>query len=215
MAVVMDGNRRFARSKELPSCAGHRFGERKVREVLEWMLEFSIPHVSIYALSIDNLSRSEEELGVLMQLFEKGFDDLAEDALIHGNSVKVKVAGELSLLPTSVQKAARRVEEATQQYDSYVLTVCLAYGGREEIQHAVNQSAATDLDFAQLMWTSHVPDVDLMIRTGGERRLSNFMLWKLAYAELYFVDIYWPLLSKMDIAKALMWYRSRNRRFGR
>ena len=231
MAVIMDGNRRFAKSMGKTSETGHRMGKEKLKELLKWMIECDVKYVTVYALSVDNLNRSERELNALNALFVEGLDEMSADPQVHSERVRVRVVGDPTLWSTDVERSSRRLEQATVDYESYHFTVCLAYGGREELRHAFESAVcspatssdstdthltgSTDVDMEEHLWTAPLPDVDLLVRTGGERRVSNFLLWKIAYSELYFLDKHWPQLSKADIVQSLQWFASRTRRFGR
>jgi len=227
ISIIMDGNRRFAANKGMESSFGHRIGKEKVEEVMDWVLEIGVPYLTIYALSTENIhGREPEELEGLYDLYVEGLRDIAADERIHRNKVKVQVAGRKDLLPERVLDAIEHAIGETQEYDKFVFTVCLAYGSREEILDAV-RSIATDhadgnieldaIDEAEIskrLWTGDLPDPDLVIRTSGEERISNFLLWQSAYSELYFTDVFWPSFSKQDLLEAIEAYQQRKRRFG-
>ncbi len=227
ISIIMDGNRRYAEDAGLAATLGHRAGKEKLEDVMDWVLEFGIPYLTVYALSTENItSRKPEELDTLFDLYVEGLNDLSVDPRILENKVKVKVAGRMDLLPERVIKAIENAEKKTSEHDQFVFTVCLAYGSREEIIDAVrtiaidHASGKLDLDsinekeISKRLWTGDMPDPDLVIRTSGEERISNFLLWQSAYSEYYFTDVYWPSFSKNDLLEAIEAYQYRKRRFG-
>jgi tritrans,polycis-undecaprenyl-diphosphate synthase [geranylgeranyl-diphosphate specific] len=227
VAIIMDGNRRFALASGMPQHAGHRRGKEKVREVMRWCRDLGITYLTVYALSTENLtSRSPEELATLFDLYESGFLELAADREIHQAQVRCQAVGQLHLLPARVVQAIAVAAQATQAYEALVFTVCLAYGARQElveaiksilIDHTHGKLSLEDIceeRVAQYLYTSGMPDPDLVIRTSGEERVSNFLLWQLAYAELCFIDVYWPAFRKRDFLRALRTYQGRQRRHG-
>ena len=227
ISIIMDGNRRYAEDSGLAATLGHRAGKEKLEEVMDWVLELGIPYLTVYALSTENItSRKPEELDTLFDLYVEGLNDLSVDPRILENKVRVKVAGRLDLLPERVIGAIENAESKTAEHDKFVFTVCLAYGSREEIIDAVrtiavdHASGKLDLDsidekeISKRLWTGDMPDPDLVIRTSGEERISNFLLWQSAYSEYYFTDVYWPLFSKTDLLEAIEAYQYRKRRYG-
>lgn len=227
VAFIMDGNRRFAWSKALNTQAGHRKGKQVLENVMDWVLELGIEYMTVYALSTENLStRNGKELKGLFDLYVEGLNDIAEDPRIHENEVKVQIIGRRELLPERVNDAIDNAEARTSEYSGFTFTVCLAYGGREEIlgairklaeDHAAGNLPLQDIDekaVSKRLWTGEMPDPDLVIRTSGEERISNFLLWQSAYSELYFTDVFWPSFSKRDFLKAVHDYQLRQRRFG-
>lgn len=226
LAIIMDGNRRFAWSKALQTGIGHKMGKKKLEQVLDWVLELNIHYFTVYALSTENLSRPENELKALFDLYIEGLRDIADDERIHENKVKVQIIGRRELLPESVNDAITYAENKTADYSEFTFTVCLAYGSREEMlgaiksiakDHASGDLAVDCIDEAEVsrrLYTAEMPDPDLVIRTSGEERISNFLLWQMAYTELYFTDVYWPSFSKKELLKAIQTYQARKRRFG-
>ena len=228
VAIVMDGNRRFALSSGLHNEQGHRMGKEKVREVMRWCRDTGIKYLTVYALSIENLtSRSPEELDTLFDLYESGFLELCDDREIHRDRVRCQAVGQIRLLPARVTAAIDAAEKATKDYDDLVFTVCLAYGARQELVDAIkgilsdHRDGKIDLDsvcedlVSQYLYTHDMPDPDLVIRTSGEERVSNFLLWQMAYAELFFIDVHWPAFRKRDFLRAIRTYQGRQRRYGR
>ena len=226
LAIIMDGNRRFAWSKALETDIGHKMGKMKLEQVLDWVLELEINYFTVYALSTENLNRPAGELDGLFKLYIEGLKDIADDPRIHDNGVKVQIIGKRELLPDSVNAAIDYAEEKTAHHDEYTFTICLAYGSREELLDAIKSIAADhsagelsldsidELEVSRRLYTAEMPDPDLVIRTSGEERISNFLLWQMAYSELYFTDVFWPSFSKKELLKAIQTYQARKRRFG-
>lgn len=228
VAIIMDGNRRFALAGGMLKQDGHRRGKEKVREVMRWCRDIGVKYLTVYALSTENLtSRSAEELETLFDLYESGFLELARDQEIHRDRVRCQAVGQLHLLPARVVQAVAVAEQATKDYDDLVFTVCLAYGARQElvdaikgiiIDHQHGKISMEDIGeelVSQYLYTSGMPDPDLVIRTSGEERVSNFLLWQMAYAELCFIDVYWPAFRKRDFLRAIRTYQGRQRRLGK
>lgn len=226
LAIIMDGNRRFAWSKALETDIGHKMGKMKLEQVLDWVMELEIKYFTVYALSTENLSRQIDELDGLFKLYIEGLRDIADDPRIHENRVKVQIIGRRELLPDSVNEAIDYAENKTSEYGDYTFTVCLAYGSREEMLSAIKSIAADhsagelsldsidESEVSRRLYTAEMPDPDLVIRTSGEERISNFLLWQMAYSELYFTDVFWPSFSKKELLKAIQTYQARKRRFG-
>ena len=231
IGIIMDGNRRFARSIGLDVRAGHNYGADKAREVLDWCLDLGIPHVTLWGFSKDNRNRTAEEVTHLHQLFAEQARELIDDERLHRNRVRVQIIGELGDFPEESREALREMEEATRDYGGMRLNVALGYGGREEIVTAVRnllaekqrqgvalEELARTLDAGEIgrhLYTAGMPDPDFVIRTSGEVRLSGFLLWQTAYSEFYFCDAFWPDFRKIDFLRALRHFQARERRFGR
>ena len=227
ISIIMDGNRRFAWNKSSKTAVGHTEGKEKLKEVMDWVLDLGVPYFTVYALSKENISeRDSEELEILYDLYVSGLDEISVDPRIHDRGVKVQVVGRLDMLPTRVRESIENAENLTSKYSDFTFTVCLAYGGREEIVDAV-KSVATDYasgtldinsinssEITKRMYASELPDPDLVIRTSGEERISNFLLWQIAYSELHFTDVFWPSFSKSDLYEAIESYQNRRRRYG-
>jgi len=227
LAIIMDGNRRFAREFGLQPVEGHEKGKDKLEEVMDWCLEVGIKILTVYAFSTENLHRNKEEVGTLMDMFALNFRKLADDERIHQHKIHVQTIGQKELLPQNVQDAITYAEERTGDYDEYYYNIAIAYGSREEIIHAI-QHIAEDvkegrLDTASIdektvskyLYTGEYPDPDLVLRTSGEERVSNFLLWQMAYSELYFTDVYWPGFRRIDFLRAIRSYQQRQRRYGK
>ncbi len=224
VAVIMDGNGRWAVERGLPRHEGHRQGVETVREVVRCANELGIKIITMFAFSTENWRRPAWEVNYLMSLPEKYFQtELPE--LIREN-VKVNLLGDSSRLPGKVKKAVDEGTEATRNNTGMILNFALNYGGRSEILLAVNRmlqdaregkikGKVNEKDFNRYLYTSELPDPDLLIRTSGEKRISNFLLWQLAYSELWFTEVYWPDFSKVHLMEAVYDYQLRKRRFGK
>jgi len=227
IAIIMDGNRRFAKSFGLNPKAGHFFGSDKIEDVLDWCFEIGIDILTVYAFSKENFNRSDDEVTTLMNLCKEELDKASKDSRIHKNKVRVKIIGDLDYLPDNIKQSAQEIAESTKDYDNHFFNIAMAYGGREEILEAI-QKIAGDVKQGKLeiddisqntvssyLYTNGIPDPDLILRTSGEERISNFLLWQLAYSELYFSDVYWPAFQKRDFLKAIKTYQNRIRRYGK
>jgi len=229
VGVILDGNRRWASERSLITNQGHREGAAKVRKFMEWCLDLGIKTITLYGFSTENFKRSEEEVKELMNIYEENLSELLEADVIHENKVRVRALGRINLLPEKVRTLIEKVEDATKDYDKYYLNMALAYGGRAEIVDATREIAekisngemdpsAIDEDLIEKhLYTSHLPqpDPDLVIRTSGEARLSNFLIWQSAYSELFLVDVYWPDFREIDLERAIRAYQRRYRRYGK
>ncbi len=228
VAIIMDGNRRFAQDLGLGGPAeGHARGRDKLEEVLEWCLDVGVRALTVFAFSTENLERPSEEIRQLMSLFAENFRRVGDDPRVHRHQIRVRVFGDLGLLPREVREAIDYAEGRTKDYTSYSFNLAVAYGGREEILEAIRdvvrdvQAGKVRLEeiderfFSKRLYTADLPDPDLVLRTSGEERISNFLLWQLAYSELYFVDVYWPGFRKIDFLRAIRSYQQRQRRYGK
>lgn len=232
IGIVLDGNRRFARQLSKATVLhGHERGADKLDEVLSWCERAGIHAVSVWAFSLDNFKRDPEEVEGLMGLFERKFLQMVTDPRVHRDEIRIRSFGRVELLPPAVRDAIREAEKATEHYSRRCLNIGIAYGGREEILDAfsryLEQGEAQGKSYAELrrelsvdtiaplLYTAHVSDPDLIIRTSGEVRLSGFMLWQSAYSEYYFCDTYWPAFREIDFLRALRDYHFRQRRYGR
>lgn len=225
VAVIMDGNGRWAELRGLPRIAGHREGINSVKEMINQCLELGIQALTIYAFSQENWNRPTQEISALMGLLEHYLS--TERASLIEQRVRFRTIGRLELLPQSAQHWVRTTEKETAHLDKMVLTVALSYGGRAEIVDAVRtllhdaregtiQPDRVDEELIQrYLYTHPLPDPDLLIRTSGETRISNFLLWQLAYTELYFTPTLWPDFRRREFLLALLEYQRRERRFGR
>ncbi|MEW6719445.1 MAG: isoprenyl transferase [Thermodesulfobacteriota bacterium] len=224
VAIIMDGNGRWARQRGLPRAEGHRMGSRAVREVVECARELGIPYLTLYAFSVENWGRPETEVRTLMSLLQEFL--VSELPLMRRHGIRLRVIGEPSSLPAPVRRILDRTLAATGKNTEMTLTLGLSYAGRNEIVRAARAIAAdaaagklepgavTEETFSGRLDTAGMPDPDLVIRTSGEQRVSNFLLWQSAYAEFVFTDVLWPDFGKTDFLRALEEYSRRNRRFG-
>ncbi|MCL2785612.1 MAG: polyprenyl diphosphate synthase [Methanomassiliicoccaceae archaeon] len=227
VAVIMDGNRRYAKETlKADAKEGHLKGKEKLEEMLDWCMELGVKVLTVYAFSTENFSRMEDEVEFLMDLLEKTLISFADDERIHENKIKLTVIGDIDMIPDEVARAVRYAEERTSEYTGFYLNMAIAYSGRQEIKDAIKSIARKvrdgELDVEEIseslisghMYAPSLPDPDLVLRTSGELRVSNFLLWQMAYSELYFTDIYWPGFRKMDFMRAIREYQLRSRRFG-
>ncbi len=225
LAIIMDGNGRWAESRGKNRIQGHSHGVKAVQEVVEEAIQLKIDYLTLYAFSTENWSRPQEEIGILMKLLvntlRSEFEKLLE------NRIKLNVIGNTDQLPVVVRNELEFVVDQTQNNTEMTLTLALSYGGREELANVLKQLAfkvknnlisPEKIDQSIInehLYTQNLPDVDLLIRTSGEKRISNFLLWQIAYAELYFSEVLWPDFTKKHLHKALTNYQKRERRFGK
>ncbi len=221
VAIIMDGNGRWAQARGLPRLAGHRAGTENLRRIIEACVEFGIRYLTIYAFSTENWARPKDEVEGLMSIMEEVIDKEVPE--LHRQGVQIRHIGALEGVRPELQRKIREAIALTRHNRRLVLVVAFNYGGRAEIVHAVRQILAaglkpeevTETTFAQYLYTAGIPDPDLVIRTSGEQRISNFLLWQTAYSEWYFTPVYWPDFDKGELRKALEAYSRRERRFGR
>ncbi len=228
VGIIMDGNRRFAKRLMLKPWRGHEWGAKKVKEILQWCRELGVKEITLYTFSLENFNRPKEEFDYIMDLFMKEFTalDTPENlAQVAKDGLRINVIGRLWMLPERVQAAVAKIMDATKNNKGYVVNFAMAYGGRAEVIDATKKIAeavkngALSVDqinedvFRKGLYTESEPD--LVIRTGGEHRTSGFMLWQSWYAELYFIDDYFPDLKKEQLAEAIQSYEQRERRFGK
>ncbi|MDU2025073.1 MAG: isoprenyl transferase [Finegoldia magna] len=217
IAIIMDGNGRWATKRNKPRVFGHNEGMKRVVDVVENSLNIGIKYLSLYAFSTENWKRPQKEIDFLMQILIKYIDDQLNKLVTQG--VKINILGDISVLPEKVIQKIEYALDSTKDNDKLILNIAINYGSRQEILKAVNTAIEkgeilTDDEFSNLLYTRNQPDVDLLIRPGGEKRLSNFLLYQMSYAELYFSDIYWPDFKLESLIDAIYWYQNRDRRFG-
>ncbi len=217
IAIIMDGNGRWAKKRNKPRVFGHNEGMKRVVDVVENSLNIGIKYLSLYAFSTENWKRPQKEIDFLMQILIKYIDDQLNKLVTQG--VKINILGDISVLPEKVIQKIEYALDSTKDNDKLILNIAINYGSRQEILRAVNTAIKkgeilTDDEFSNLLYTRNQPDIDLLIRPGGEKRLSNFLLYQMSYAELYFSDIYWPDFKLESLIDAIYWYQNRNRRFG-
>ena len=224
-AIIMDGNGRWAEQKGMPRIFGHQNGVTAVRKIVEAASKFNIKYLTLFTFSVENWDRPRSEVDTLMGLLVQTLKDQFED--MFKNNIKLNAIGDLDTLPREVREELYTIIESTKDNTGMTLTLALSYGGKQEIFKAVKEiSEKVKNDIICLdnfddsvindhLYTSNLPDVDLLIRTSGEKRISNFLLWQIAYAELYFTDVYWPDFTEEDLEKAIVEYQNRERRFGK
>ncbi|MCX8169194.1 MAG: polyprenyl diphosphate synthase [Candidatus Methanomethylicia archaeon] len=229
IGVILDGNRRWAKERNLPPWAGHEKGAEKVKDLIKWCYDTGIKILTLYVFSTENFNRSKEEIEAIMNLANKYLDEYMNDENIHEKRVRIKFLGRKELLNEDLRRKIEKVEKETEVYNERYLNFAFAYGGRAEIVDAVKrlckdvESNIIDVDqideatVERYLYTSHLPQPhpDLIIRTSGEERLSGFLLWQSAYSELVFLEVYWPDFRKIDLWRAIRIYQKRNRRFGK
>jgi len=220
VAIIMDGNGRWAKKRFLPRVGGHRKGVEAVREVVKACAELGVEYLTLFAFSSENWRRPAEEVSFLMQLFLRSLEQ--EVGKLHENGIRFKVAGDLAAFDARIVELIGRGEELTAANTKLTLTVAANYGGRWDILQAAERcraedprAAITEERLASHLSMSYAPEPDLFIRTGGEQRVSNFLLWQLAYTELHFTDALWPDFGRAALLDAFASYRRRERRFGR
>jgi tritrans,polycis-undecaprenyl-diphosphate synthase [geranylgeranyl-diphosphate specific] len=229
IAIVLDGNRRWANMHLLDTNWGHNHGADKAEELLNWIHDVGIKITTLYVLSTENLERKDRELENIYRLLEKKLEKLYNDERVHKRRMKIKAIGDTKLLPYSLQQILTKLEESTADYDSMFLNIAIAYGGQKELIEAIRKIArmakqgqikVDEIDertIESCLYTSHLPQPspDLILRTSGEKRLSGFLIWQSAYSELMFMDVFWPEFRKIDLMRAIRTYQHRVRRHGR
>ncbi len=222
IAIIMDGNGRWARKRGLPRVAGHRAGISAVREVVEGSAELGIPVLTLYAFSVENWKRPQTEISMLMQLLKEYLNKELES--IHKNNIRFRTLGRTDQLDASVRRELDKGIARTSGNTGMIFNVALNYGGRAEIVDAVNrilqngkaggQRGITEKEFAEHLYTAGLPDPDLLIRTSGELRISNFLLWQIAYAEIWVTETLWPDFGRRHLYEAIIAFQKRERRYG-
>ena len=224
VAIIMDGNGRWAKERGYPRIFGHQEGAKRVEDILKVAKKVGISYISFFSFSTENWKRPKEEIYFLFSLMERYLED--KKCMLIENKIKFKVVGRLYELPSSLQNKIKEVEEKTKNFKSLTAVFCINYGGRQEILDAINKIAydircnklkdyyICEKLFRNYLYYPNLPDVDLLIRTSGERRISNFLLWYIPYAELYFTKKYWPDFKEEDFLQAILDYQNRQRKFG-
>ncbi len=221
VAIIMDGNRRWAEQRGLPGLEGHRNGLENMRSVISYLGEYQVRYVTIFAFSTENWNRPKDEVAGLLRLLEERIEQEAIE--FHSKGVKLRHLGSLDGLSHRLNLCISKALEMTKNNTGITLSFAFNYGGRSEILHAVRRLInegvpPQNIDeklFSRYLYTDGLPDVDLLIRTGGELRISNFLIWQTAYSEYYFTEVLWPDLDQKEVEKALLTYSQRQRRFGR
>jgi undecaprenyl diphosphate synthase len=224
IAIIMDGNGRWAASRGLPRATGHRAGRDAIRRTIEACREIGVSILTLYAFSTENWRRSPDEIESLMDLFHESLIQEANE--LHRSGIRLRMLGDLSAMPPEIREQFERVEALTRGNQALILNIAVNYGGRAELVHAARRIAEAvaggrlpvdAIDESAVedgLYTTGLPDPELLIRTGFEQRLSNFLLWQAAYAELYFADLFWPDFDRRHLIAAVIDYQSRRRRFG-
>jgi undecaprenyl diphosphate synthase len=220
IAIIMDGNGRWARQRGLPRVAGHRAGAENLRRIINACVEFGVKILTIYAFSTENWGRPESEVRGLMKIFARVLDQELDD--LHEQGVCLHHLGDLTGVAPDLQEKVRRALELTKSNDTLILNIAFNYGGRAEIIHAVQQMLADGISpyelnedlFSSYLFTKGLPDPDLVIRTSGELRISNFLIWQAAYSEYYPTPAYWPDFGREELYEAIVAFNQRERRFG-
>ncbi len=225
IAIIMDGNARWAKSRGLPLSVGHKNGSDNVRKIAESCIEIGVKHLTVYAFSSENWNRPPEEVEYLMKLLDNYLEK--ETKPLIEKKVRIVISGNLQLLPQSTKNKIQVLEELTKNNQSLTLNVAFSYGSRQEIVDAVKKISLavseakisleqiTETYLSQNLYHPEIPDPDLLIRTAGDVRLSNFLLWQAAYAELYFTEVFWPDFGKKDLLQAINQFNKRERRYGK
>lgn len=223
IAIILDGNGRWAKKRGLPRTAGHKVGAENFRKIATYCKNIGVEYLTVYAFSTENWSRPEDEVSTLMKLFDRylkeAIDTMAKD------NIRMRVLGDVSALSPELQKQIEETNRISQQYEGFQANICINYGGRAEIMRAarlyledVRENGApeelTEARFGSYMYSSGIPDPELLIRPGGEQRISNFLLWQCAYSEFYFTDVLWPDFDAQELEKAIAEFNRRDRRFG-
>lgn len=224
IAIIMDGNGRWAKKRGMPRNVGHSQGSKTVRKICEEAWKLGVKYLTVYAFSTENWSRPQEEIDALMKILRSYLKDAIKQCA--DNNMRVRIIGDISVLPEDMITSIKRLEEVSSVNTGLQFQIALNYGGRDEVLRAVKKAASklaaegksvedmTMEDIGNSLDTAEIPDPDLIIRTSGEQRLSNFLMWQSAYSEFYFTDVLWPDFDKKALEEAIVYYGSRNRRFG-
>ena len=223
IAIILDGNGRWAKKRGLPRTAGHAVGSETFRKIATYCKDIGVEYLTVYAFSTENWSRPEDEVGAIMKLLGKYLNEAIDT--MEKDHIKMKIFGDVEKLPEELQKLVRKTDEISARYDGFQANICLNYGGRDEIVNAARRYAQelmegkdvgelTEEKLSSYMYSAGIPDPDLLIRPGGEQRISNFLLWQCAYAEFYFTDVLWPDFTPAELDKAIAEFHRRDRRYG-
>ena len=224
IAIIMDGNGRWAKKRGLPRTAGHAAGAETFRRIATYCRSIGVKYLTVYAFSTENWKRSRDEVESIMALFEKYLHEAIDE--MEQDHIRLKVLGDLSRISPELRALIERTAEISTHYDGFQANICINYGGRDEIVHAARRFAAqcaagekkpeelTEEAFGGLLYTAGIPDPELIIRPSGEERVSNFLLWQSAYSEYYFTDVLWPDFDERELDRAIAAYQKRDRRFG-
>ena len=223
IAIILDGNGRWAKKRGLPRTAGHAAGSENFRKIATYCKNIGVEYLTVYAFSTENWKRPEDEVKTIMKLLEKYLQEAI--STMERDHIRMKIFGDVSALSPQLQSLVAKTDEISSRYEGFQANICLNYGGRDEIVHAAKRYARdyaqgradgelTEEQFGSYLYSAGICDPDLLIRPGGELRISNFLLWQCAYSEFYFTDVLWPDFSSAELDKAIAAYQSRDRRFG-
>ncbi|HUS50134.1 MAG TPA: polyprenyl diphosphate synthase [Candidatus Paceibacterota bacterium] len=218
VGIILDGNRRFSKRLMLKPLKGHEYGAKKVERLFDWVKELGIKELTLYCFSLENFNRPKKEFDYLMNLFKKEFSKLKNDKRIHRNKIKIRFIGKKELFDKELQRIIKELEDVTRKYSRYKINFAFGYGGRQEIIWAVKnlvkrRKKINEKNLQKELWLGNEPD--LIIRTGGEKRTSNFLPWQSIYSEWFFLDKMWPEFTKQDLVKCIEEFKKRKRRFGK
>ena len=223
IAIILDGNGRWAKKRGLPRTAGHKVGAETFRRIATYCKKIGVEYLTVYAFSTENWKRPADEVDTIMKLLGRYLQEAVET--MERDHIRLKLFGDMSALPAQAQEMLKKTAEISSRYEGFQANVCINYGGRDEIVRAAREYALdvaagradadiSEEDFSGYLYSAGIPDPDILIRPGGEQRISNFLLWQCAYSEFIFTDTLWPDFSEADIDKAIEIFRSRDRRFG-
>ena len=223
IAIILDGNGRWAKKRGLPRTAGHASGAENFRRIATYCKNIGIEYLTVYAFSTENWKRPPEEVKTIMRLLGRYLQEAIDT--MERDHIRMKIFGDVAGLTPELQAMVARTDEISQRYEGFQANICLNYGGRDEIVHAARRYAEdlaagrtagelTEESFSGYLYSAGIPDPDLLIRPGGEQRISNFLLWQCAYSEFYFTDVLWPDFTTEELDKAIAVYQSRDRRYG-
>ena len=224
IAIILDGNGRWARRRGLPRTAGHAAGSENFRKIATYCKDIGVEYLTVYAFSTENWKRPEDEVRTIMRLLRRYLNEAIDT--MERDKIRMKIFGDVAGLPQELQELVRKTDEISKRYQGFQANICLNYGGRDEIVHAARryaedyaagrtQGELSEEQFGGYLYSAGIPDPDLLIRPGGEQRISNFLLWQCAYAEFYFSDMLWPDFGTDELDKAIAAFRQRDRRFGK
>ena len=223
IAIILDGNGRWARRRGLPRTAGHAAGSENFRKIATYCKNIGVEYLTVYAFSTENWKRPEDEVKTIMRLLRRYLNEAIDT--MERDKIRMKIFGNVAGLPQELQELVRKTDEISKRYEGFQANICLNYGGRDEIVHAARryaedlaagkvQGELSEEQFGGYLYSAGIPDPDLLIRPGGEQRISNFLLWQCAYAEFYFSDVLWPDFGTDELDKAIEAFRKRDRRYG-
>ena len=223
IAIILDGNGRWARRRGLPRTAGHAAGSENFRKIATYCKNIGVEYLTVYAFSTENWKRPEDEVKTIMRLLRRYLNEAIDT--MERDKIRMKIFGDVAGLPQELQELVQKTDEISKHYEGFQANICLNYGGRDEIVHAARryaedyaagkaQGELSEEQFGGYLYSAGIPDPDLLIRPGGEQRISNFLLWQCAYAEFYFSDVLWPDFGTDELDKAIEAFRRRDRRYG-